>query len=184
MSTKNLSDEELFNLFALKGDSSAYEKIYSRYFSVLAKYAAWSLEDSESAKDLVQSILLKLYEKPELFDSSQSLKVWLFSVLKNRIKNEWRNKNTRQKILDKIPFENTENEEEPDRNHQFQKIQSAINHLSEKHKEIFLLKYSSNLTIPEISESMNISVGTVKSRLFYSVRAIRQHINENKINQE
>lgn len=177
--TNSLTDQELFHQFSVKKEQSGYVELYKRYFPSLAKYAAWTIGDKEKGKDLAQKIMLKLYERPELYDPGRSLKTWLFTILKNQIKNEWRNQTNRKRILDLIPKQNETYTTDQDDENRIQSIYDALNHLSENHKEIFLLKYSNNLTIKEIGDILNISEGTVKSRIFYSTRAIREHINNN-----
>ncbi|MDG2450923.1 MAG: RNA polymerase sigma factor [Saprospiraceae bacterium] len=180
MNLKQRTDEELFQLFLSGKESKGYKEIYKRYFSSLAKHASWTTSDIEKGKDLAQKVLVKLYEKPELFDSNKSLKIWLFTILKNQIKNEWRNEGNRKRILDQLPkfdFNTPDNTQEKE---QTQMVSEAVSSLSENHKEAFLLKYSNNLTIKEISTYLSITEGTVKSRIFYAIKAIRNHIENSK----
>jgi len=53
------------------------------------------------------------------------------------------------------------------------RIRLAINDLSPNHREVMILKYSSNFTIAEISEICGCSEGTVKSRLFYAIKKLK-----------
>ena len=170
------SDEALFLLFHQEGDVKGYEEIYERYFSTLAKYASWTTGDKEKGKDFAQKVLLKLFERPELFDAKQNLKTWLFTILRNQIKNEWRNENNRQKILDQIPLTHETPTEHIDNKNRVHEVLKALESLSENHKEVFLLKYSNNLSINEISHALKVSEGTVKSRIFYAIKSIRNTI--------
>ena len=176
----NPTDQELFFRFSQQGDHNGYEILYKRYFSSLAKHAAWITGDVEKGKDLAQKIMIKLYEKPHLYNPKHSMKTWLFAILKNQIKNEWRNEANRKRILELISNIQVGNSESENDQNKVQSIYEALNSLSENHKEIFLLKYSNNLTINEISEILDISEGTVKSRVFYAIRAIKEFVKNNK----
>ena len=70
----------------------------------------------------------------------------------------------------------TEKQEKQNKEQQKENVQRAMAALSEIQKEVFLLKYNSNLTIAEISEICQCSEGTVKSRLFYAMKILRAQL--------
>ena len=172
-----LSDEKLMSLFRSSGDPAQFTVLYERYFSALCRFLAWQLEDPEQAADLAQNILLRIYQRPQLFDPSRNFKVWLFSIAKNQWKNHLRDKATRKKHshsaaqhwqqLKVVDTGGGQTE-------QLQLVRQAMQELSEQHREVILLKYTHNLSIPEISEVLSCSAGTVKSRLFYALRQLRK----------
>ena len=55
-------------------------------------------------------------------------------------------------------------------------LDEALKHLSETHREVFVLRYQEELSIKEISEIMTCSEGTVKSRIFYALRKLSQRL--------
>jgi len=137
-------------------------------------------------EDIAQNILVKLFHKPTLFDTSKNLKVWLFVAAKNYIKNQHRNISTRSAHLELLKS-TTNSIQETDQssvnNTRLQQMQNSIKQLSEDHREVITLKYSNNLTIQEISEVLECSQGTVKSRLFYAIKKMRAQILTNKIHE-
>ena len=58
-----------------------------------------------------------------------------------------------------------------------QAVQKAIAQLSESHREVIVLKYSENLTIKEMSQILDCSEGTIKSRLYYALSHLRTQLN-------
>ncbi len=177
-----LSDEKLAELFIKSGERESFEKLYARYFKPLSKYLGWLANDLDLAKDIAQTIMLRFYENPAAFDPSRNFKVWLFSAAKNQWKNELRHEEVKSRYKSLVVVENdeadTQNEEHTMRR---QMIEKALNALSESHREVFVLKYSNNLSVKEISAICACREGTVKSRLFYAMKQIKETIKSGKV---
>lgn len=174
------SDERLMEIFIANKSPEVFEIVYNRYFIVLSKYIAWLTQDIEQAKDIAQNIFIKIYNKPELYDPSRIFKIWLFSIAKNNWKNEIRHKKVQQKHRESwlLELENNENKLQYEKEaYELKRIQKSVDLLSASHKEVLTLKYSNNLTIKEISEIIGCSTGTVKSRLFYAIKSLKDLIH-------
>lgn len=170
-----LDDQKLMQEFTSSGSREVFSLIYQRNHQDLFRFATWLSGDAELARDITQNVFLKVFRKPQLFDPSKSLKVWLFSIAKNQWKNEIRYRSLRR--VEESPEPSSVLEvEEPLPNAQKHLVQKALNRLSFDHKEVVLLKYSNNLTIAEISHYLECSEGTVKSRLFYALKKLREEI--------
>ncbi len=172
-----LSDEKLMSLFRSNGDDALFTVIYERYFNALCRFLAWLLDEPEQAADLAQNILLRVYQRPHLFDPKRNFKVWLFSIAKIDWKNHLRNEATKQRHSQSAVrhWQQLESSHPRDEHQaQLQLIRQAIQQLSEQHREVVILKYTRNLSIAEISEVLQCSTGTVKSRLFYALRQLRK----------
>jgi len=175
----NISDEKLMNLYIKTKRSEIFTTIYRRNFKTLTKYLFWLCGDLEAAKDITQNIFMKVYNKPQLFDPSKNFKVWMFSIAKNDWKNYLRQRANQTKVLTnvkKISLPSITVDEQLFNEDRFRKVRSAIDKLSENHKEAVILKYSNNLTIKEIATVLNCSEGTVKSRLFYALKNLKKEI--------
>jgi len=176
----NISDEKLMRLYSSSRRPEIFSKIYKRNFKSLLKYLLWLCGDSEAAKDITQNIFIKIYNKPHLFDASKNFKVWLFSIAKNDWKNYIRRQSNQSKLMTEVKNINMPSikiDEQFFSEDKFRKVKSAIDLLSESHKEAIILKYSNNLTIKEIAGILNCSEGTVKSRLFYALKKLKKEIN-------
>lgn len=175
--TKDISlwnDEDLMKKFITSKEHKAYELLYKRYFEEVCKYITWLNQDREAAKDITQKIFIKIMDKPTLFDWNKSFKIWLFSIAKNAWKNEVRAKSIHLAYQkDTYANETTVVDNDIDSNAKLKKIWQSIDNLSVEHQEVFILKYANNLSLKEISEVCNCSLGTVKSRLFYAIKNIR-----------
>lgn len=176
---KDLSDEKQMELFLADQKAELFTPIYKRYFPLLTKYVTWLTQDQVTAKEIAQIVLIKVYEKPELFDPSRNFKVWLFTIARNQLRNNRRNALNRFKHQIQFSrFESSLPGTDP-REHEQATLEltyHAVNRLSDHHKEVILLKYSSNFTIEEISQILSCKEGTIKSRLFYAIQSLRKII--------
>ncbi len=176
--SNQVSDEQLMQGYVLSRNTEYYTLLYNRYFTVLSKYLYWLCGDMEKSKDIAQNIFVKLYTRPELFDQSGNFKVWLFSIAKNNWKNDLRSSSSQLKLRNSLaqltPHKEDLEEIELDQGNAKRKIENAMMKLSEKHREVITLKYSSNLSIQEMAEVLNCSSGTIKSRLFYALTKMKK----------
>ncbi|MDX8339082.1 RNA polymerase sigma factor [Draconibacterium sp. IB214405] len=168
-----LTDEEL--MAAIKnGDQSAFSELYERFNQRLYYYFFRMLgNDKEVANDFLQDLFLKIINKPELFKPGYKFSSWIFTVAHNMCKNEYRNREVRkivnndenpdQFLADENSFEETLKKE-----HLITQLFAEIEYLAEDQKAILLLKYKENFSLKEISEVLELPVGTIKSRLYYA----------------
>jgi len=176
---KELNDEKVMQL-VINGDSKAFEEIYKRYAYKLLNYFHRMLwKDREKAEDFMHDLFHKIVEKPYLYDPSRSFKTWVYSVANNMCKNEYKKQEIRKtsaKYEIKEEILKGESDVDYDRKIDFkifnQVLHRELDQFNEEQKETFLLRYMEELSIKEISEAMSCSEGTVKSRLFYTLKKL------------
>ena len=94
-------------------------------------------------------------------------------------KNEYRRRETRKTVLQDTFPENVPDEtdfEDGDKSRLLETAFSKMGGLSEKSREILVLKYRENFSLEEISEILNLPKGTVKSRLFYARNEFSRYV--------
>ncbi len=152
------------------GDQQAFNELYDRYYQRLYYYFFRMLGSSkEMANDFLQELFLKIIEKQEHFDPRYEFRTWIFSIAHNLCKNEYRRRDVRRNIplpetdqTDPVSPGNISRDELVDR------IFKNLDQLTEEQKSVFLMHYREGFRINEISEVLDLSPGTVKSRLFYA----------------
>lgn len=183
---KTHSDEKLMQL-AVKGNSSAFSEIYDRYNQRMNWYFFRMLgRDEEKARDFAQDLFLKIAEKPEMFDSSRKFSTWIYTVAHNMCKNEYRKQSIRHhvngekiNVSEKIAGENHKNQEMNVDKKTFEKmLDIELGLLDENHRTAFLLRYKEEMSIKEIAAIMDCSEGTVKSRLFYTIKKLSEKLKQ------
>ena len=88
---KNHTEEELVRM--LKKDSvEAFDELYFRYVSRLEMFSRVYIKDKSICEEVVQEVFIKLWEKKDSLDENQSIKAFLFQMVKNRMLNIFRSK--------------------------------------------------------------------------------------------
>ena len=117
-----------------------------------------------------------------MFDTSRCFRTWVFSIANNMCKNEYRRmevrKGTTNEFNDEYIIGLTGNEfdRDLDRAAFMEKLKEAVEELKEGHKTVFQLRYFEEMSIKEIAEIVDCSEGTVKSRLFYSIKKLAEKL--------
>jgi RNA polymerase sigma-70 factor (ECF subfamily) len=179
---KSMSDEDLMKAIS-NGDKRAFDELYDRYSGPLMGYFFRMLwKDREKAEDFVHDLFAKIVRKPDLFDSSRKFKTWVYSVANNMCKNEYKRQEVRKNTSSGL--DHTYNVGDGSTNvmnevHESQfklEFVKKLDELDAKHSEVFKLRHLEGLSIKEISEVLEISDGTVKSRLFYATKYLAQSL--------
>ncbi|MEI6411772.1 MAG: sigma-70 family RNA polymerase sigma factor [Bacteroidota bacterium] len=174
-----LPDEALMQRIAQR-DERAFAALYDRYGARIYRYFYRMLwQDAGKAEDFAQDLFLKIIEKPHLYNPDHSFRTWIYAVALNMCKNEYRRKVPALQELDTAFPEPQEYfiPESLDRPLLEAALRTAIENLSESHRQCFVLRYQEELTVPEIAEIVGCPSGTVKSRLHHAVRQIADKVS-------
>ena len=179
-----MTDEQLVIAMA-GGDKRAFDKLYGRYSAALLSYFMRMLwRDREKSEDFVHDFFTKLIHRPELFDTTRSFKTWMYSVANNMCKNEYKKQEIRKNTSNGL--DNTYSVGDVNKNTENQVHHTLfkeaydfqVTQLEEKHREVFEMRHFDGLSIKEIAEALEISEGTIKSRLFYATKYLAQGLKE------
>ena len=137
--------------------------------------------DRELARDLTQDLFMRLWASRESYDTGWPFRTWMFSIAYNMLKNEYRRRMTVMEYVENAskeePITDTDHLEQEQRD---QTLRSAIGRLPEPQKVVLLLRYEEELPLAEIAQVCNIPEGTVKSRLFSALTAVREYCKNNE----
>ena len=168
------SDEQLMLLFQ-GGDENAYIELVNRYKDKLINFIFNYLGDLESSEDVVQETMIKLYQKKHYYKEIAKFSTWLYTIAKNLANTELRKRKQRKTTLlsqfskDDKTYELPSNDPEPGQEIQTnivnKIIRNAVDQLSEKFKIVIVLRDIQGLSYEDISEIINVPIGTVKSRI-------------------
>jgi RNA polymerase sigma-70 factor (ECF subfamily) len=165
------SDQELIAAMN-DGDSNAFETLYYRYRDWVVSLAYRFTGDRELALDTLQETFLYFIKKFPGFRLTAQLKTFLYPAVRNlsiaarRKAERFRSdENDTPTIEAAITTEPTVNQEGP--------LTAALAVLSDDHREVLLLRFVDGLSLAEIAESLDIPLGTVKSRLHTALKTLR-----------
>ena len=161
-------DEERIKRVAAADRRAAADLLVRKYREPIFHHAAWILKDWEEAIDVAQDVFIKAMREPRFFEPDFKMKAWLYRVTSNLCFNLVRDRRRRTAILETVP-KPVDDGSDPiaavAHGEQQERILGAIDRLSEDHREILMLRYYSDLSYAEISDTLGIKLGTVMSRL-------------------
>lgn len=168
------SDQQILTKFK-SGDNEAISALFNQYYRVLCVYAFKFLDDLFVAEDIVQDIIVHFWEARKYDDIEGSLKGYLFASVRNRSINYLSSKkvvNTEYlKNLEKQFFFEQFTDDELDE--QKAKLYREIAKLPPQGQRVLRLIVFEGKKYKEVSESLGISVNTVKTHFSNSLRALR-----------
>lgn len=183
---KVYTDEELMH-YIMNGETLAFEELYCRYNKQLLGYFTRMLNyDRKLAEDALQDLFLKIAEAPNKFDHSRSFKTWAYTIASNQCKNFYRHVSIVSQKEEDIRYLNTDVSENEfiarasklDGVQFNQMLQKALGKLAAEKKEVFILKYQEDKSLEEIAIIQDCAIGTVKSRLHYTLKVLEQELQQ------
>lgn len=161
--------------------NSQFNIYYQDNFRALTNFARKLTKDAVEAEDLVQETAIKAYRGMHTFKEGTSFKSWSFTILKNTFITKY-NKRKKRGVVNKPIEEFTfalENQHAIDNGAisqmRIKEIQECISELSYKSRIPFLM-HVNGYQYNEIAESLNIPMGTVKSRINFARTKLKSDI--------
>lgn len=159
----------------------AYEVIYDRYHESIWNFLRLKIRSEERALELTQDVLVKIYHSAHLFKLDQKFRPWLWAMVRNVIRDEYKNKDALSSGMQQTSDEDLDIEDENSVSALDQmlaksnsdEVEKCLNNLSESQKEAIMLQTFSELSMQEIADEMKIKVGAVKSLIFRAKDALR-----------
>ena len=146
-------------------------KLYTRRFTV----------DKEESEDLLQDTILKALSNKEKFTQNTNFKAWLYTIMKNTFINRYRKETKTKTQLDNtkdlyyLNVADPHTFSSPSSGMEYKQVMELMNEL----KDIYLIPfkmYFDGYKYHEISEEMNIPLGTVKTRIFYARQFLKDRM--------
>lgn len=160
------------------GDAEVAD-LRGRYGGALLRLALWLCDgDHGRAEDLVQETWVRAWRHPEALTGGQHPLPWLFTVTRRLAIDGHRRRQHRpevsQETLDREPAVS----DGTDRLLDAQSIAAAMARLSHPHRQVIIELYYRDLSVTEAAVVLGIPPGTVKSRTFYALKALRLALGE------
>jgi len=168
-----------FNLFR-KGDRQAFKSIFDTFYKALLIFAKKYVQDNDLAEDLVQEVLVKLWEKRKTIEDASTIKAFLYMSVKNKALNHFRH----QKVIDihqkemlqdksnELFFKNHLIEEET-----YRLLVQAIEDLPEQTRKVCTLSMNGAKNA-QIAEELDLSTSTVKYHKNQAINILRDRLKD------
>lgn len=168
---------------AKRGELDAFEELVRRYEKRVYAVALRSSGSPEDAADIVQEVFLRAWRSIESFRGDSGFSTWLFRITMNLCVDFARHKQAQPQTQSMVDEEENERpmpdtapmpEEHLENRELGRELAAALEEISEEHRRIVLLRDVSGMSYTEIAEVLEISEGTVKSRLSRARIALRK----------
>ena len=174
-----VSDEILFAAVQRK-DEKSFDQLFSRYYPTLCAYAKpfVGLDESE---EIVQDMMVWLWEKGENLVIRTSLKSFLFASVKNRCLTSINYDEMRQRVQQKLHASLLDLYEDPDYyivDELSKKIEEALVRLPDNYRKSFEMNRFQGMTYHEIANQLNISPKTVDYRIQQALKLLRKDLKD------
>ena len=186
--SKICTDEELL-VAHLDGEGNAFPELMDRYKNELLHFLIRFVGSKAAAEDVFQETFLQIHISGTTFDPKRRFKPWLFTIAANKGR-DWHRKHSKRTVMSlsqeigggegetarfvdliesdtELPDADLLNSEE------INDVRKAVDELPTHLREILLLNYFQQMSYVQISDSLEIPLGTVKSRLHAAVAAFR-----------
>ena len=193
--TDTIDADELLIERIRAGDMAAYNVMVIRHYDRIFSRVLQLLNNKQDAEEVTQDAFIRAHRGLENFRGDASFSTWLYQIATNLAHNRYwywfRRKRDQSISLDQpqcedgsLTLENVmpcadENPAEAVVTQEFvDRVSACMQYLNDKHKEVLILRNVKNLTYDEIAQQLDISVGTVKSRIARARESLRGLLGE------
>lgn len=174
----------------LKGNQEAFEEIVTLFQHRLYHVCYRMLGNRQEAEDIAQEAFVRAYINIHTFDQKRKFSTWLFRIATNLCIDRIRKKKPDYYLDANVP--GTEGltmysqiasdeelpEEEVEKMETQERIQYEIGRLSDRYCSVIVLRYIEELPLKEISEILELPLGTVKTRVHRGRAALRKQMGD------
>jgi RNA polymerase sigma-70 factor (ECF subfamily) len=177
-----INNQHLVNRLQSK-DKSVISVLYDMYSDTLYGIIFRIVEQEELAEDVLQESFIKIWKNGGKYDATKgTLFTWMLNICRNTAIDKTRTAHFRKKqmvhtIDDKVKNQNSLSVQQ---NTDLIGLDEAVDKLDEKYKTIIDLIYFKGFTQKEVTEQLDIPLGTVKSRVRIALRELRKRFTSDK----
>ena len=160
-----------------------FNKCYREIESLLFGFAMKLTKDKENAKDLMQETFCRAFKHRDRFSKNTNFKAWITTIMRNNFINDYRRKKTRNQVMESVGdfsyfIENKTSAANGESNIMMKELQGLIGELSEDLQIAFTM-FVNGYHYDEIAETVQVPIGTIKSRIFFARKKLRASIEAN-----
>jgi len=146
----------------------------------LFRFALTFVKDEELAKDVVQEVLIKVWEKRAEMVFVQNLEAWCMQITRNKALDKLRSKHVKRTDQFEVQLDTRKERDTPyavtERSQLMNRIQGLIDALPQRQREVMQLRDIEGYSYKEIAENLDIDINLVKTNLFRARRKIKESL--------
>ncbi len=168
-----------------EGDKAAFNELFCAYEPTLFAYSMKLTHDAEDAKEVVQEVFLKVWERRQWIDPQYKFSSFLYTMAKNLVYNKARRKAYLFAYKEYMTLYGSQTENVTENKVHFNElrdlIQAACNQLPPVRREVFTMSRIEGLSHSEIAEKLNTSTSNVKNHIYKALRFLKEQIQVHEI---
>lgn len=174
MDSEKQTQYEWLALRCQSGDPGAFEDLIAVMERPLLYYAASLTGSTDSALDVLQDVWIKAFRGIRKLKDPGALRSWLYSITHGIAVDRIRKNYSREQV-EKVQYEDYQEAEEPSfAQEDAAAVHAALNQIGIQHREVLVLHFLEDLSLAEIAGVVGCSEGTVKSRIHYAKKAMKE----------
>jgi RNA polymerase sigma factor (sigma-70 family) len=168
------------------GETQAFHELYLQYADILFSFGSIYSKDQELVKDCIHDLFFDLYKYRKTLSDNDHIRNYLFKSLKRKIqlpKNGKLNLVYSSKIQEENELKSNSFDDEllEEKEENLVRIRKAIDRLSDRQQEALNLRFQTGLSYSEIGKILDISVESVRTLVYRSVKTIREELKANNV---
>ncbi|MCX2450518.1 RNA polymerase sigma-70 factor [Pedobacter sp. PLR] len=186
MALKRIENESAVLQQISEGCEQSFGVLFYHYLPVLQSFALKFTRSTEAAEEVIQEAFVRIWLNRDRLDEVENIQAYLYKFVSNECLSYLRKALRQEKAMDEaknVPLQplNNETMESVHFNELKGIIARAVETLSPQRKTVYQLSRLEGLSIPEISEKLNLSQNTVKNTLITALKCIRANLIANGI---
>jgi len=169
-------DADLLLRLGSQAPGDALERLYDRFATPVYRLAMRALRDPQLAEDAVQDTFVRLWRSARRFDPARgSASTWVFALARRATIDAHRR---RPPAAPELPDDLVSDDGRFEALMTAVSVRDALGALSPAHREVLELAYDAELTQASIADRLGVPLGTIKSRTYHAMRALRTVLRE------
>lgn len=158
-------------------DEQLLRQLHDAHAGVLYAFVSRYTDDRQLAEDVVQETLLRAWQRLDRLDTDDP-RSYLFTVARNLLTDAWRARQRRPLEVDDSQVPTIAVADQTDRTLDSMLVAEALRRLSDDHRAVVEQLYFRGRPVADAARTLGVAEGTVKSRAYYAVRALRSVFEE------
>ena len=160
------------------GDRSAFEVLLRRYERPVYNAALRMLRDAEDARDVAQTVFMKVYEHLADYDPKYRFYSWIYRIALNESINASGRRNNHEPITGDELDERRGAEDEVQSDQLGARVQLALQAIKPEYRAVIVLRHFLELSYEDIGQTLELPEKTVRSRLFTARQLLKDALGE------
>jgi RNA polymerase sigma-70 factor, ECF subfamily len=168
--------EQALVLRCQAGDDRAFEELVFAFHERLRNYVDRVLGNPGDAEDVLQEVWFDVYRKLPSLRSPRAIRRWLFTIARNKNAHHFRRNRMQMEPVEVTELADRSEPEPTFRDEDLRLISQCVAELSTEHREAVVLRYMEGMSYEDIARVADCPVGTVRSRLHYAKRVLKEEM--------